>query len=794
MDWKQFEEAVGDVFRMMGYEVQANVGIQSAQTDLLATTPTRLRPNLLIECKYHADPKTRVSIDEIENFAARVLRLRIEGVIDHGYLVTNTGFSSQSKGNIFDSSAKNFVFPRTYNELLHRLLDTELYLKEYVRRYEESRANHRFVDLWCVSANDLRGTDFDRSPFEPHIRSVPTNPRGHDATVIFVPVPLTRAQVEHLAVRLGVHGQNLASGSSCLVPVGPDADKTVDRISQEIQATLTAPVGPNIAQQFRDALSDDGWHRYRRRGEFRPYYQRLGEFGTNTGVAQATHFGLYSIEPCTSRLVSFLDSSESQLAVVLGDFGSGKTTTLRHLMYLLAKKKLANPTDPATRTPLLISLRDYNKVPDFDAMIVNFLNNEAGVDRVSLPVFRRLNELGHFTLVLDGFDEMAKLVTAAERYLTFNAICGELAGASKMILSGRPGYFPDSDSMVQSIAVGSGLCPVASFMHGRPARKVDFTCVQLMGEDKITEYLEKHVDAASSEAIAQLTTRDGIADLARRPVLTNMIIESIPELSSLPSDQINLSKLYETYIEKWTKRELTKGYFRLLINRDQKEAFLALLAIQMHFTDSLQIHYRELDVRIKAHFGLQKADEIDHFSHDIRTCSFLNSDDHGNYKFIHKSFMEFLVAREFSRCEASIYKGEFERPITDTMLKQFLVRMTLKPALQQPLELAAEIDLLKEAGVWVQDFEFAAGARDWADRIRRSLNLGWPSYTDTNNFHHMARELFRRSTTDFNRFYSEIGKAGGQSDHDLAALIDQVRRSKVGELLREIGLPLPPAV
>jgi formylglycine-generating enzyme required for sulfatase activity len=48
---------------------------------------------------------------------------------------------------------------------------------------------------------------------------------------------------------------------------------------------------------------------------------------------------------------------------------------------------------------------------------------------------------------------------------------------------------------------------------------------------------------------------------------------------------------------------------------------------------------------VQGHFRLEKAREIDYFEHDIRTCSFLNRDAEGNYRFVHKSFQEFFVAQ-----------------------------------------------------------------------------------------------------------------------------------------------------
>jgi formylglycine-generating enzyme required for sulfatase activity len=53
--------------------------------------------------------------------------------------------------------------------------------------------------------------------------------------------------------------------------------------------------------------------------------------------------------------------------------------------------------------------------------------------------------------------------------------------------------------------------------------------------------------------------------------------------------------------------------------------------------------------RVASHFGLQDAEQIDHFAADVRTGNFLNRDAEGNYAFAHKSFMEFFAASRLHR-------------------------------------------------------------------------------------------------------------------------------------------------
>ena len=71
--------------------------------------------------------------------------------------------------------------------------------------------------------------------------------------------------------------------------------------------------------------------------------------------------------------------------------------------------------------------------------------------------------------------------------------------------------------------------------------------------------------------------------------------------------------------------------------------------MEMLRTEELALHYSRIPDRVKGHFELEKAQEIDHFEADVRTCNFLNRDEEGNYAFDHKSFMEFFAASRLHR-------------------------------------------------------------------------------------------------------------------------------------------------
>jgi hypothetical protein len=70
------------------------------------------------------------------------------------------------------------------------------------------------------------------------------------------------------------------------------------------------------------------------------------------------------------------------------------------------------------------------------------------------------------------------------------------------------------------------------------------------------------------------------------------------------------------------------------------------LAFQLFAEDRTSISYRQLGQPIRSFFEISDIDDVDYFSHDIRTCSFLHRTTNAGYVFIHRSFQEFFVAKK----------------------------------------------------------------------------------------------------------------------------------------------------
>ena len=439
------------------------------------------------------------------------------------------------------------------------------------------------------------------------------------------------------------------------------------------------------------------------------------------------------------HLKHFTEEEDANLYVLLGDYGAGKTTVLNYLMFDLAKRKLEHPYDESIRLPLLINLRDYNKVPDFAQLIRSFLVDQAEMGDINARLFRRLNDTGHFILLLDGFDEMLARVTKPDRRRCFLEIAEFIGSKSKVVLTGRPGYFPEHKEFAEVLtAMNKTSSGTLS------ARKLDarVACLQLMDDSQVEDFIAT-IGPGNVERVRSLMFKQpGILELARRPVLANMIIETASMLHGLGPEELTPRRLYEIYTNRWMQIEEDKGAFRILIDPDQKSTFVRYLAMQMHLSGTLSIHYSELDRRIASYFNLESAERMDHFSHDVRTCSFLNRTDQGEYRFIHKSFMEYFAACEFERLDSSPFAEQFDKPLTNEMLA-FLDFTKLPPEYYNCWHARSGIrkcveDLVhqKDNAVKEQEFALAARIRDIMKAIRdfNEVVSGIFSYMKKQNF------------------------------------------------------------
>jgi hypothetical protein len=333
---------------------------------------------------------------------------------------------------------------------------------------------------------------------------------------------------------------------------------------------------------------------------------------------------------------------------LLGDYGAGKTTFCTWYAYQQIIRYLENPD--LERIPLVVSLRQYTKALDVRAMMTDFLVNECGITNLRLAAFETLVQRGYFLIFVDGFDEMARYVDREVRYRTISDIGWLAQGSSKVVLTGRPSYFPTHEELVQVLGA-SESSDAYEAARGALDELVEYRLfsVQPFTEGQILSFITAWTrdEQTAIQVWGYIKRTYNLADLASRPVLLEMILKSLPRLLDQSERvTINAGRLYDIYTGAWIDREFRKGEFRKLVNKDRKLKFMEELAFQLFVEGKESITHKQLGLPLREFFKISDADDIDYFSHDIRTCAFLYRRSIAGYEFIHRSFQEFFLAKK----------------------------------------------------------------------------------------------------------------------------------------------------
>ena len=371
--------------------------------------------------------------------------------------------------------------------------------------------------------------------------------------------------------------------------------------------------------------------------------------------------------------------TNSKLFILLGDYGTGKTSLSLQLTYQLAKDYLSNSN---CRIPVFISLKDYHfEKQDIFHFIAEIIEKQYKFVIDPMGFINLLRE-GKFLLVLDGFDEMTTKNNKNATVHNFKAILQLVTDNSKVLLTSRTHYFRSHHEM-------QNLFEIA----GMNLQKHDYqvTEIQPFKPDQILEFLRKRSTGEWRRQVQAINTVYNLADLASRPLLLEIITKTLGQLLDNYSN-IDASLLYKQYTDFWIEHE----DWRSIMTPKEKRHFMEELAINLLESSESSIHFKKLMQPIQHHFSESpKFDERrDTYYYDATTCSFLNRDDAGNYSFIHKSFMEFFVADKYA---SEILSEQIKYCGNDILSKEILefLIMILRRRIQEDLRFQNK-DAMKE--------------------------------------------------------------------------------------------------
>jgi hypothetical protein len=577
-----FEESVAEMLRLLGYDVKRDEGIAGSQLDLIACRATgAINESYVVECK---DWKDRVSIETIRQFDSTVRAARTRQPSLQGIIVARTGFTREAKMEAEALAIQAISF----DELDRKLIDLGPYAKLLVNQFESDELSTEYIPLDAYEISG-EGAKMASTAVAHRRRYVPAGRFG-----------LPSSPARDYIIRRALYDRALAMAVS-----NPRA-----AAGQLHAADIILKERPELIHWLDDDIDS---HLFAVDYEATLQRQRLS---------------------AAAIVEDSLRSSDTSGVILVGDYGTGKTSFLRHFAAELAKRFLLDPSD--SFCPIILPL---SKFPDgiSEASLVSEIAGKIGCRHLSWPLLSHYFANRRMLLFLDGFDEMGFQVTAQHRRVHFVSIFRLLQQrAAKAVITGRPGYFPLDEEMRE-------LCN----LMGMPLPRVKVLHLASFSGAQVDAFLaaieKKHADLQAAQIRQQIHTVYNLRELAARPFLLHLIVKTLPELRR-ESGPVTPARLYQIYTTKWLDREYEKGEFRWLIKKEQKRAFMMVVAWEMLKQGGISVHFSALSDWVKDHFKLDTSESVDHFSHDIRTCSFLSRDDAGNYFFVHRSFMEYFVA------------------------------------------------------------------------------------------------------------------------------------------------------
>lgn len=350
---------------------------------------------------------------------------------------------------------------------------------------------------------------------------------------------------------------------------------------------------------------------------------------------------------------------EHQLMILLGEYGSGKTSFSRHLTYTLLKEYHGRAVD--ARIPILINLREYRRSFSIQQVVTDVLVNQYGVQLGSFAAFERVCSTGRVVLVLDGFDEM---LSSVEDRLVLEAFAQILILAAldvKTLLTCRTNMFASHRALIRVLQASS--VQTAETALGR-ILKADLeryaTILELVAwdEQRISEFVTKRTGTEAPNILSAIRSVHDLSDLSSRPVLLDMVVKTIPKLQS-SAKPVNSAALYDAYTAMWTARD----DWRVRTDADTRKAVCEALAVSMHKAGISSITHDRLHAIVadaSRSAGTALSTSVDQFEADIQVCSFLVRSSSGEFRFAHKSFSEFFIA---TRAVEVLLNGEMDEPV-----------------------------------------------------------------------------------------------------------------------------------
>ena len=336
-------------------------------------------------------------------------------------------------------------------------------------------------------------------------------------------------------------------------------------------------------------------------------------------------------------------STSSRFVLILGDFGTGKSTHLARRAALMASAHLEAPE----RFPAPVLLRLGGMRPDLAAIF------ERHVQGLAFEAFRLAVDLGMAVPLLDGLDELEVPPQAIDGTLT--ALIGSFSRSrARAVLSSRKTLFSSAGRMQEVL---------------REVDALGLVELQDMDLSEVAEFVGKRARSAEEAAgvLENIQRAQELSHLAQRPVLLDLIVESRDRLSS---QGMTTARLYEVTVEDWLDKHHAQEHTGL---QAQRLAFARTLARKLFETRAQHVPVRgDRPASRRRCSETPPSPRIPRLL-ELHDAVFLAHDGTGaRFRFAHRSFLEYFLALDISERLAEGRKDALDLPRLTPEIVSFL--------------------------------------------------------------------------------------------------------------------------
>ncbi|MEA5521627.1 eIF2A-related protein [Limnoraphis robusta] len=334
----------------------------------------------------------------------------------------------------------------------------------------------------------------------------------------------------------------------------------------------------------------------------------------------------------------WLDDPAKEHLSVLGEFGTGKTWFAFHYAWIALKKYLdaKKRRVERPRIPIVIPLRDYAKAVSVESLFSEFFFRKHEIKIPGYSAFEQLNRMGKLLLIFDGFDEMAARVDRQAMINNFWELAKVVVPGSKAILTCRTEHFPEAKEG-RSLLNAELKASTANLTGETP--QFEMLELEKFNDEQIRQVLSFRTN---SETVDEVMGNPQLLDLARRPVMVDLILAALPDIEA--GKPVDISRVYLYAVQHKMERDITNE--RTFTSLADKLYFLCELAWEMLSTEQMSLNYRSFPDQIRRIFSaeVQEQKDLDHWDYDMRGQTLLIRNSDGDYMPAHRSLLEFFVA------------------------------------------------------------------------------------------------------------------------------------------------------